>query len=229
MRPASPFVTLVQAGSFQRAGELASQARPLPELPPERRGGVGARLGLRHRPDAVPRGLSAWLHRADHEPDLPGRAADRASPSCVKEMARGRTPSKACCPRRARPSSATWCSCARADGRRRLLAVARRGHSILRHALCGASAGRGQGPQAARAAGPCCRRPTPTCRAGSAGGDTSLDGWRQRTPGGLPADAPGHHRAGRARQPARSLEDASRPRAGATTSARSTSPRATSS
>jgi hypothetical protein len=62
-------------------GRVVEQGRPVPELPPERCGGVGRAVGFRDRPHAVPGGLPARLHRADHEPDLPGRAARAAAPS----------------------------------------------------------------------------------------------------------------------------------------------------
>ncbi|CAA2099897.1 putative lipoprotein YfhM [Variovorax paradoxus] len=90
VRPASPFVTLVQAGSFQRAGELASKADLYPNF---RQSDVAVSAapwafatGLMQYLEAYPHGCTEQItSQAFPAVLLAGR------PELMREMARGRT------------------------------------------------------------------------------------------------------------------------------------------
>ncbi|MBB4222491.1 alpha-2-macroglobulin family protein [Variovorax guangxiensis] len=90
VRPASPFVTLVQAGSFQRAGELSSQADLYPNF---RQSDVAVSAapwafatGLMQYLEAYPHGCTEQITSQTFPAVLlSGR------PELVKEMSRGRT------------------------------------------------------------------------------------------------------------------------------------------
>jgi uncharacterized protein YfaS (alpha-2-macroglobulin family) len=90
VRPASPFVTLVQAGSFQRAGELSSKADLYPNF---RQSDVAVSAapwafatGLMQYLEAYPHGCTEQITSQTFPAVLlSGR------PELVKEMARGRT------------------------------------------------------------------------------------------------------------------------------------------
>lgn len=90
VRPASPFVTLVQAGSFQRAGELSSNADLYPNF---RKSDVAVSAapwafatGLMQYLEAYPHGCTEQITSQTFPAVLlSGR------PELVKEMARGRT------------------------------------------------------------------------------------------------------------------------------------------
>jgi uncharacterized protein YfaS (alpha-2-macroglobulin family) len=90
VRPASPFVTLVQAGSFQRAGELSSKADLYPNF---RKSDVAVSAapwafatGLMQYLEAYPHGCTEQITSQTFPAVLlSGR------PELVKEMARGRT------------------------------------------------------------------------------------------------------------------------------------------
>jgi len=91
VRPASPFVTLVQAGSLQRAGELASQGDFHPNF---RRSDVAVSAapwafaaGLMQYLEAYPHGCTEQITSQTFPAVL---LAGR--PELLKEMARGRTP-----------------------------------------------------------------------------------------------------------------------------------------
>lgn len=91
VRPASPFVTMVQAGSFQRAGELSSKADLYPNF---RKSDVAVSAA----PWAFATGLMQYLEVYPHgcteqitSQTFPAVLLS-GRPELVKEMARGRTP-----------------------------------------------------------------------------------------------------------------------------------------
>lgn len=90
VRPASPFVTLVQAGSFQRAGELSSKADLYPNF-------RKSEVAVSAAPWALATGLMQYLEAYPHgcteqitSQTFPAVLLS-GRPELVKEMARGRT------------------------------------------------------------------------------------------------------------------------------------------